>query len=212
MIRHKTPSSPRTPSAGPSKLQHHCRLGNEGQPHNAGTAIHICGQHTQAQQYSQLKKTCVSAQLLVAAPAVLRCCSCPSVSQCDLTRPWCVAECLQTCSDPNKVLHLMLYDNCDKCSPEQINLQAMPFKQLAPLDIGRIGIQFREVCVLSSAVLYPVPSSCTCCQLFQQVPKLVQMQNTLTEQPCSSFSSWSLLLCTGRVQMHGCLPADLLDC
>jgi hypothetical protein len=39
----------------------------------------------------------------------------------------------------------MLYDNCDKCSPEQINLQALPFKTLAPLDIGRIGIQFREV-------------------------------------------------------------------
>lgn len=51
----------------------------------------------------------------------------------------------QVCHDPKKTLKVMLYDNCDKCSPEQINLQALPFKQLAPLDIGRIGIQFREV-------------------------------------------------------------------
>lgn len=50
----------------------------------------------------------------------------------------------QVC-DPSKVLTVMLYDNCDKCGPEQVNLQALPFKQLAPLDIGRIGIQFREV-------------------------------------------------------------------
>jgi hypothetical protein len=49
------------------------------------------------------------------------------------------------CNDPNKVLTIMLYDNCDKCTPEQVNLQALPFKQLAPLDIGRVGIQFREV-------------------------------------------------------------------
>jgi len=51
----------------------------------------------------------------------------------------------QVCHDPKKTLKVMLYDNCDKCSPEQINLQALPFRQLAPLDIGRIGIQFREV-------------------------------------------------------------------
>jgi hypothetical protein len=52
---------------------------------------------------------------------------------------------LQVCNDPKKTLTVMLYDNCDKCSPEQVNLQAAPFKTLAPLDIGRIGIQFREV-------------------------------------------------------------------
>jgi hypothetical protein len=51
----------------------------------------------------------------------------------------------QVCNDPKKTLTVMLYDNCDKCSPGQVNLQAAPFKTLAPLDIGRIGIQFREV-------------------------------------------------------------------
>ena len=51
----------------------------------------------------------------------------------------------QVCTNPGKTLTVMLYDNCDKCTPEQVNLQALPFKQLAPLDIGRIKIQFREV-------------------------------------------------------------------
>lgn len=58
----------------------------------------------------------------------------------------------QVCADPKKTLTVMLYDNCDKCSPDQINLQALPFKQLAPLDIGRIGVQFREVRVLCMCV------------------------------------------------------------
>lgn len=57
---------------------------------------------------------------------------------------WASKLCSQVC-DPSKVLTVMLYDNCDKCGPQQVNLQALPFKQLAPLDIGRIGIQFREV-------------------------------------------------------------------
>jgi hypothetical protein len=66
----------------------------------------------------------------------------------------------------------MLYDNCDKCGPEQINLQAMPFKQLAPLDIGRIGIQFREVRRqsvlqwLRCALMYALPCSCCCCHFY----------------------------------------------
>jgi expansin (peptidoglycan-binding protein) len=47
--------------------------------------------------------------------------------------------------DNNNPVTVMVYDSCDKCDANQINLYATAFSKFASLDIGRIGIQYRQV-------------------------------------------------------------------
>jgi hypothetical protein len=40
----------------------------------------------------------------------------------------------------------MIHDRCSvACEPNQINLNALTFMQLAPLNLGNISVQFRQV-------------------------------------------------------------------
>jgi expansin (peptidoglycan-binding protein) len=47
--------------------------------------------------------------------------------------------------DNNNPITVMVYDSCDECEANQINLYATAFSKFASLDIGRIGIQYRQV-------------------------------------------------------------------
>ena len=50
----------------------------------------------------------------------------------------------QACFNTDPVT-VMVYDNCDGCETNQINLQVAPFSKLAKLDLGHIKIEYREV-------------------------------------------------------------------
>lgn len=52
---------------------------------------------------------------------------------------------LQACKDTTKSLTLMVYDTCDGCEPNQVNLQAQPFSKLTDLGMGVIKIAYRQV-------------------------------------------------------------------
>lgn len=50
----------------------------------------------------------------------------------------------QLCSS-TKTLTVMVFDECEDCAANQLNLQAVPFTSLAPTKAGQVAIQFREV-------------------------------------------------------------------
>ena len=53
---------------------------------------------------------------------------------------------LQTCFSRSKVLEMMVFDNCGgDCKDTQLNLHALAFLQLAPMPVGRIAVQYRQV-------------------------------------------------------------------
>jgi hypothetical protein len=39
----------------------------------------------------------------------------------------------------------MVYDNCKDCATNQLNLNAIVFDQLAPLDLGNMAVMYRQV-------------------------------------------------------------------
>lgn len=50
----------------------------------------------------------------------------------------------QAC-DPNVRPTVQVIDDCDECEANQINLHAAPFAKMAPLGLGRLKIEYREV-------------------------------------------------------------------
>jgi len=54
---------------------------------------------------------------------------------------------------------VQVFDDCDECEANQVNMQAPPFAKLASLDIGRVAIQYREVpCAFTGGVVTRVDS------------------------------------------------------
>jgi hypothetical protein len=51
----------------------------------------------------------------------------------------------QGCSNPKDILTVQLFDDCDQCEANQVNLLATPFSRMANIDVGRVKIQYREV-------------------------------------------------------------------
>eukprot|EP00878_Enallax_costatus_P004536 GHUV01004777.1.p1 GENE.GHUV01004777.1~~GHUV01004777.1.p1 ORF type:complete len:243 (+),score=69.95 GHUV01004777.1:209-937(+) len=47
--------------------------------------------------------------------------------------------------DNNTPVTVMVYDTCDECEANQINLYATAFSRMANLEVGRVDIQYREV-------------------------------------------------------------------
>jgi hypothetical protein len=47
--------------------------------------------------------------------------------------------------DPNVRPTVQVVDDCDACAANQINLYAPVFGKMAPLDLGRLSIEYREV-------------------------------------------------------------------
>jgi len=63
------------------------------------------------------------------------------------------------CNDPKAVTTIQVVDDCDKCDANQVNLMATPFAKLAPMDLGQIKIQYREVpCAFAGGVTTRVDS------------------------------------------------------
>lgn len=50
----------------------------------------------------------------------------------------------QAC-DPNVRPTVQVIDDCDECDANQINLRAAPFATMAPLGLGQLKIDYREV-------------------------------------------------------------------
>lgn len=50
----------------------------------------------------------------------------------------------QAC-DPNVRPTVQVIDDCDECEANNVNLQAAPFAKMAPLGLGRLKIEYREV-------------------------------------------------------------------
>lgn len=52
---------------------------------------------------------------------------------------------LQACLDPSKEVTVMVYDNCDKCGADQINLSGNVFTKLASLNVGKVDVEYKAV-------------------------------------------------------------------
>eukprot|EP00878_Enallax_costatus_P003040 GHUV01003238.1.p1 GENE.GHUV01003238.1~~GHUV01003238.1.p1 ORF type:complete len:361 (+),score=78.47 GHUV01003238.1:811-1893(+) len=63
-------------------------------------------------------------------------------------------QCTGTGCDNSKPVTVMVYDNCDKCAANQVNLYATGFSKFASLDLGRVGIKFRQVaCAFNGGIV-----------------------------------------------------------
>jgi expansin (peptidoglycan-binding protein) len=63
------------------------------------------------------------------------------------------------CSNPKDILTVQLFDDCDQCEANQVNLLATPFSRMANIDVGRVKIQYREVpCAFAGGVVTRVDS------------------------------------------------------
>lgn len=60
------------------------------------------------------------------------------------------AACVQYCDNVNTTETVMVYDDCKECTADQLNLNAKVFAELAPLDLGRMAIKYREVRAFST--------------------------------------------------------------
>lgn len=52
---------------------------------------------------------------------------------------------VQACLDPSKEVTVMVYDNCDKCGANQINLSGNIFTKLASLNVGKVDVEYKAV-------------------------------------------------------------------
>lgn len=51
----------------------------------------------------------------------------------------------QYCSATTPTQVVMVYDTCDECAAKELNVNARVFGELAPLSMGRIDVQYRQV-------------------------------------------------------------------
>ncbi|WIA28320.1 hypothetical protein OEZ86_010870 [Tetradesmus obliquus] len=51
----------------------------------------------------------------------------------------------QYCSATTPTQVVMIYDTCDKCAAKELNVNARVFEALAPLSLGRVDVQYRQV-------------------------------------------------------------------